>query len=61
MNISTPRGIARIKRLGTGHGARWYVFLPSTPEKPMGETYTFQTKVEAVNFAKSLQRKGGDA
>jgi len=54
MIIKTSRGIARIKKLGSGLGVRWYVFLPSTQTHVMGEIYTFMTKTEAVNFVKTL-------
>jgi len=59
MNILTPRGIARIKRLGSGRGIRWFVFLPSRQDKPMGEIYKFFTKAEAIAFAKQIKSKGG--
>jgi len=61
-----PNGIARIKRLGSGLGIRWYVFYPSGIDRHLGEQCkTFMKKAEAVAFVKSLQAgqttKGGVA
>jgi hypothetical protein len=56
MTFLLPNGIARIKRLGSGLGIRWYVFYPAGTERNQGEKcLTFRKKAEALAFVKSLQ------
>ena len=66
MTFLLPHGIARIKRLGKGHGVRWYVFYPTGMDcRAGGLCKSFMKQAEAIAFVKGLQAghsaKGGVA